>query len=101
MAEARESEWLWCADRSHFVIHEMGEVSYVYSARSGNTHVFNLVSLAILEFFCEEPRTVSALVDAFPALMGLAREECPTGVIRRMFKELDEAGLVCPVEARS
>ena len=92
-----DSEWLWFADRSHFSIHEMGEVTYLYCKRSGDTHVFNAVSVAMLDYFMEEPRSLTSLVADFPGLMGLSREECPTGVLRRMFTELDEAGLVLPV----
>jgi PqqD family protein of HPr-rel-A system len=99
MAEGMESTWLWFADRSHFCIHDMGEVSYLYCMRSGDTHVFNTVSMAILEYFAEKPHSIADLIEDFPELMGLSREECPRGVVRRMFNELDEAGLVMPLEA--
>ncbi|WP_155859948.1 hypothetical protein [Kordiimonas gwangyangensis] len=96
MPDRDEREWLWFADRSHFSIQEMGEVTYLYCKRSGDTHVFNAVSVAMLEYFMETPRTVAALVEDFPGLMGLSREECPSGVVKRIFQELDDAGLVLP-----
>lgn len=99
MAERMESEWLWFADRSHFCIHKMGEVSYLYCTRSGDTHVFNAVSMAMLDYFTDRPRTIAELIEDFPGLMGLGREECPSGVVRRMFAELDDAGLVMPQQA--
>ncbi|WP_262691506.1 hypothetical protein [Kordiimonas aestuarii] len=101
MSSSVEKEWLWFADQSLFSVREMGEVTYIYSLRSGNTHVFNAVSMAMLQYFVAAPRGVDELIAHFPDLMGVTREECPRGVIRRIFGELDDAGLVQPVEKRA
>ncbi|WP_417451694.1 HPr-rel-A system PqqD family peptide chaperone [Kordiimonas sp.] len=96
MSPIAGNDWLWFADRGHLSFHPMGEVTYVFNHRSGETHVFNAVSIAMLEYFTHAPRKVSALVEDFPDLVGLSREDCPRGVVRRIFAELDDAGLVVP-----
>ncbi|WP_417461814.1 HPr-rel-A system PqqD family peptide chaperone [Kordiimonas sp.] len=89
-----DDRWLWYADQSHFSVEALGDISYVYCRRSGSTHVFNLVSIEMLQYLTIAPRRVSELVEAFPSILGVSREECPRGFVKRIFAELDDAGLL-------
>lgn len=81
-------------DPGQYQICEMGEAILVYNRRSGATHILNLLSIAMLEFLAGTPKSVAELVDKFPDFIEVSKEECPTGVTRRIFSELDEAGFV-------
>jgi PqqD family protein of HPr-rel-A system len=72
----------------------MGEAIFLYHRRSGATHVLNLVSLSLLEFLAESPKSIREVIEHFPAYIGAERQECPAGVARRLFSELDDAGLL-------
>lgn len=89
-----KDDWLWCVDPGHYQIREMGEAILVYNRRSGTTHILNLLSLAMLEFLAGSPKSLADLVDKFPDFIEVSKEECPTGVARRIFSELDEAGFI-------
>ncbi len=95
-----DDRWLWYADQGHFSVQTLGDISYVYCRRSGSTHVFNLVSIEMLKYLSEAPRRVSELAENFPDMLGVSREECPRGFVKRIFAELDDAGLVTARPAR-
>jgi len=86
--------WRWRANPRHYRCHELGDVTFVYNHLSGDTHMLNLVSIALLNLMAARSFTLDELAEAFPAHMGVPNEECPPGVVRRLFDELDEVGLV-------
>lgn len=87
-------DWLWRSNPKQYVSHEVGEAIFLFCRLSGTTHILNLVSMAMLDYLSAEPQTLKGLSEGFHAHLGVALEECPTGVARRIFDELDEAGLV-------
>lgn len=89
-----KDEWLWSVDPGHYAVHEMGDAILVYNRRSGATHILNLVSSAMLDFLAATPRSLADAVDQFPDFLEVPKEECPEGVTRRIFAELDEAGFI-------
>lgn len=89
-----KDDWLWRVDPGHYQTYEMGEAILVYNRRSGATHILNLISIAMLEFLAGPPKTLVDLVDKFPEFIEVLKEECPSGVSRRIFSELDEAGFI-------
>ena len=90
----QRKSWLWSVDRSQLELRSFGDVTYAYCRLSGNTHVFNLVSVALLDYLSDAPQSLDHILETFPDILGVSREECPRGVVRRMVEELDEVGLL-------
>ncbi|NVJ98123.1 MAG: HPr-rel-A system PqqD family peptide chaperone [Alphaproteobacteria bacterium] len=93
-ANPNNDHWLWGVYTNHMVTHSFGDTTFVYNRQSGTTHIFNLVSMAMIEFLSEKPRSMNEIIRDFPAYMGVDAAECPAGVVRRLFGELDEIGLL-------
>lgn len=56
--------------------------------------MLNLVSRAMLDFLAESPKTLPQVTAGFADYLQVPAAECPSGVVRRLFGELDEVGLV-------
>lgn len=56
--------------------------------------MLNLVSRAMLDFLTNNPKTLEDVVSGFASFLQVPTEECPSGVVRRLFSELDDVGLV-------
>lgn len=61
--------------------------------------MLNLVSRAMLDFMAESPKTLAQVTAGFADYLEVPPEECPSGVVRRLFGELDEVGLVERLES--
>ncbi|TNE60672.1 MAG: HPr-rel-A system PqqD family peptide chaperone [Alphaproteobacteria bacterium] len=86
--------WRWRANARHYRTHVLGDVTYVYCHLSGETHMLNLVSMAMLDLLVQRPYSLAELADAFPACLDVPVAECPPAVVARLFGELDDVGLV-------
>lgn len=93
-AGPNSDDWVWVANPDHFIIHEIGDTTFVFSRLSGTTHMLNLVSRAMLDFLTDRPKPMGEVVARFADYLQVPKEECPSGVVRRLFDELDEVGLV-------
>ncbi|SDD60218.1 HPr-rel-A system PqqD family peptide chaperone [Kordiimonas lacus] len=97
-AGPNNDDWVWVANPDHYILHEIGDSTFAFSRVSGTTHMLNLVSRAMLDYLAEHPKTLTQIIAGFAAYLEVPPEECPSGVVRRLFGELDEVGLVERVE---
>lgn len=87
-------DWRWTVDPEQVVTHSFGDTAFVFHKPSGTTHILNLVSLAMVDFLASKSPTLAEIEQGFPAFLEVPPEECPRGVTRRLFEELDDIGLV-------
>lgn len=97
-AGPHSDDWVWVANPDHYILHEMGDTTFVYNRMSGTTHMLNLVSRAMLDFLAASPKTLAQVTADFADYLKVLPEECPSGVVRRLFGELDDVGLIERVE---
>ncbi len=98
-AGPNNDDWIWTANPDHYILHEIGDTTFAFSRMSGATHMLNLVSRAMLDFLAESPKTLTQVTAGFADYLEVPPEECPSGVVRRLFGELDEVGLVERLES--
>lgn len=89
-----KDDWRWTVDPTQVLSHSFGETAFVFHKKSGTTHILNLVSLAMVEFLTIKPRTMGEIEADFPTFLSVPPSECPTGVTRRLFGELDDIGMI-------
>lgn len=97
-AGPHNENWLWTVDLKECLSHTVGELVYLFHKPSGTTHILNSVSLALVDFLASEPRRYQDVAEQFHSLLDVPSDECPPGVARRLFQELDDAGLVKRVQ---
>lgn len=97
-AGPHKDDWLWTVDLKECLSHTVGELVYLFHKPSGTTHILNSVSLALIDFLAVEPRPYRDVAEKFHAFLDVPSGECPPGVARRLFRELDDAGLVKRVQ---
>ncbi|NVJ69285.1 MAG: HPr-rel-A system PqqD family peptide chaperone [Alphaproteobacteria bacterium] len=93
-AGPNKEDWVWVSNPDHYLCRQVGDTSFVYNRLSGTTHIFNLVSKAMLDYLSAGPKSLRTIVTEFHMFLEVPAEECPRGVARRLFDELDDIGLV-------
>ncbi len=89
-----KQNWLWRANHSQYVYQQFGDIYYLYSRLSGDTHVLNSVSIAMIGLLEKKAHTLPSLAKAFRKELEVSADECPDGVVLRLLRELDDVGLI-------
>lgn len=91
--------WHVCAD--NLLFSALGDVEAVFDRRSGDTHILNFLSKALLDCLARSPMTVLELELSVLAEIEMTSEDCPFSLIEATLVQLDELGLVQFVEGAS
>ncbi|MFC3051186.1 HPr-rel-A system PqqD family peptide chaperone [Kordiimonas pumila] len=92
-----DSSFLWVADAAHISNRQFEDVFLVFNKLSGDTHILNFLSAAILDFLSDEKMQVADLAARIWLELELDQEDCPVSLIETTLAELDTTGLVTPV----
>lgn len=84
--------WHVCADDLHFA--DLGDVETVFDKRSGDTHILNFLSKALLDCLARSPLTLRELEPRVLEEIEMTAEDCPFSLIKSTLLQLDELGLV-------
>jgi len=69
---------------------------FVLNPRSGETHVLNGLTAAILSALAEAPISLDELVERFGPALGGATDEAPEQILDTLLSQLDQLGLIDP-----
>jgi PqqD family protein of HPr-rel-A system len=87
-------DMVWQADSSHLLFVELGEIPTVFDRRSGDTHILNFLSKAIIDSRTKEQLTAAVLSEKVLAEIEMTQEDCPPSLVYSTLSQLDELGLV-------
>jgi PqqD family protein of HPr-rel-A system len=90
-------ETSWHASADYIVFQNVGEIVAAFNRRSGDTHILNFLSKAIVDCLCREPATATALMSAVLAEIGMEAADMPEGLLEKTLLELDDIGLIEPI----
>lgn len=90
----------WVANAAHLIMEPHEDVLVVFHRGSGDTHILNFLSAAIVELLIEKGGTFSDVNSRVLAHLELDAEDCPPELVESTILQLDDTGLICPQEAR-
>jgi len=88
------SDMVWHADSASLLFVDLGEISTVFDRRSGDTHILNFLSKAIIDCLTREALTAAALSEKVLAEIEMTEDDCPPSLVSSTLSQLDELGLV-------
>jgi len=89
-------DMLWAANKDDFTLRPMEDVLLVFHKMSGDTHILNFLSAAVIHVLSQEAETFASAESKILAHVDLTPEDCPPGLIKKTILELDDVGLVGP-----
>ena len=89
---------LWIANTDQVVLRNLEDVTLAFHKASGDTHILNFLSAAIIKVLAEQPETVASVAPKVIAEIGVDKSDCPPGLIKQTLLQLDDVGLVAPQE---
>jgi len=87
----------WVANAAHLSIKQFEDVFLVFFRPSGDTHLLNFLSAAILEKLSEGKSTIEGMASGIWSMLELDPSDCPISLIESTVLQLDEVGLVSPI----
>ena len=87
---------VWVACKDELITRSMEDVLFVFHTLSGDTHILNFLSAAIVDVLSAGGETFASAEQKIISKMSLAPEDCPPGLIKKTILELDDTGLVRP-----
>lgn len=87
---------VWRADLDNLILCPFGDVTLAFHRLSGDTHVLNFLSEAVLKVLSNGEETLVSIVPKVIEEIQVPADECPNGVIEQTLLQLDEIGLVAP-----
>ena len=84
--------WRVCAEDLIFT--KLGDVDSVFNRASGDTHILNFLSKALLDCLIQTPMNVTELEPAVLKEIEMGTEDCPFSLIEATLQQLDDIGLV-------
>ncbi len=91
----------WTADISKMLLQPSESVTIAFHKISGDTHILNFLSAATLKILAKGDENFAT---AFPKILDeiqMTEHDCPASLVKRTILELDELGLVIPVETKA
>lgn len=90
------ADTLWVARAAHLIVEPHEDVSVVFHKLSGDTHILNFLSAAIVELLEEEPGTFAEVTGRVLTYLELDADDCPPSLVESTMLQLDDTGLIAP-----
>ena len=90
------SDTIWAANAAHLVMEPHDDVLVVFHRGSGDTHILNFLSAAIVERLIEKAGTFEDVNSHVLNYLELDAEDCPPELVESTMLQLDDTGLICP-----
>ncbi len=86
---------VWSAGSNDFIVTSFDDDAHiVYAKRSGETHILNFFTYAMLQQLCLKSMNFNQLCAHMREYFDLSEDECDGALIRNTLNSLDEAGLI-------
>lgn len=86
-------------DRRHWITREMADNLVLHHRLSGDTHILNFLSHSILMQLEVAASKADDVANMVRQNLGLTEKDCPDQLIAQCLTELDDAGLIWPVDS--
>jgi len=86
----------WSADKDGLIVRPMEDVLLVFHKLSGDTHILNFLSAAIVDVLSQGSETFASAEPKILRHTSLTAEDCPPRLIKETILLLDDIGLVRP-----
>lgn len=88
----------WRSDSDNFVVIEYDDTYLVYVRSSGETHFLNFLTFGTLQEVVNVPKRFDQLVHDLRIRFDFSEEELTESLVEIAISELDDTGLILPVE---
>lgn len=93
------ADTLWFADTANLIVDPHDDVFLVFHKLSGDTHILNFLSAGVLETLkVGGPANFSVIATRVWEFLDLDEEDCPVKLIEDTVLQLDDVGVLYPVE---
>jgi len=86
----------WCADPDKIILETLEDVTVAFHKVSGDTHILNFMSAAVVAVLSEGPETFASATPKILNYIQLDEADCPDGIIKETILQLDEVDLIAP-----
>ena len=87
---------VWVTDNQRMILHALDDVIVAFHKISGDTHILNFLSAAVIKTVAASGETFSSAAPKILAEIQMKAEDCPRQLIIDTFLQLDEVGLIAP-----
>lgn len=87
---------LWTANQDQILLRTLDDVTVAYHKVSGDTHILNFLSLAILETLSVQDETFASAAPQIWKAIQVGEQDCSIELIKGTFLQLDDVGLISP-----
>ncbi len=93
------AETVWFADSSDIIVRQFEDVYLAFSKKSGETHLLNFLTAAIVKAVINEAGSFTVLYERVLSDLQLDTDDCPFELMQSSILQLDDVGLLMPVQA--
>jgi len=86
----------WLANKDQIILRQLDDATVVFHKTSGDTHVLNFLSLAIINILSNDAETFNSAAPKILLEIGMEQDDCPIQLIKDTFLQLDDVGLIVP-----
>ena len=87
---------LWVANKDQITLHTLDDVTVAFHKISGDTHILNFLSLAIIKTLSVNDESFSSAAPKIWQDIQVGEQDCPIQLIKDTFLQLDDVGLITP-----
>jgi len=91
---------VWAANKEDTLLQSLDDVTVAFHKTSGDTHILNFLSTAIINVLTEGAETFSSARPKILSKIQMSSEDCSDAIIVATFLELDDVGLISPQAGR-
>jgi len=87
---------VWITDNQSMILHALDDVIVAFHKISGDTHILNFLSVAVIKTVAAGGETFSSATPKILSEIQMTADDCPEQLIVDTFLQLDEVGLIAP-----